>query len=248
MKKLLFILLVFISCKKETTKNKPLIKKINLTKSQHIQETPIKTYTLYFEKSNATSSADKAIISLLKKVFDKDSIGTSYFKIDVYNKNKVKFSQNISIQFGSEEGYWHINEDIMSNEKEAKTDYRFFELSYGYDACGYTQTNFLFFTDENTSQLILKSESMADGGYGVWTEIESKFRDATVTLFTTKTISIDNDESKPYNDENEDLIKSYSDSVVYTFNSNKWNANEITSKGKIFRKEFKTFNNIYKQE
>ena len=106
----------------------------------------------------------------------------------------------------------------------------------------------MFFIDKNNYQLVAKNESMADGGYGIWTSYEPIFKENAFISFTSKIVQIEPDESKPYNENNEDLIISYSDSIVYTKKSNNWVAKTSTPKGKVYRKEYTLFNDYYKND
>ena len=89
---------------------------------------------------------------------------------------------------------------------------------------------------------------MADGGYGTRTMYEPTFKDNQLISFSSKVVQVDSDESKPYNEDNEDLTISYSDSIVYTQQFNSWKGKLKTPKEKIYRKETKKFNEYYKQE
>ncbi|MBA0882230.1 hypothetical protein [Flavobacterium undicola] len=244
---LFFVFASFFSCKKEVPNSSLISKNFKDSIEIKINEAKvIQTDTLKLEKSKTLNGVDKILIATLKKEINKDSITKELIRFDFFNKNNnlVK-SISSSITHAFDNGSWYTSENVFSQNK---SDNRFIELSYGYDACGYTQTNFLFFIETNHIQLITKNESMADGGYGTWTSFEPNFKDNKLISFSSTIIQVDTDESKPYNDLNEDLVINYSDSIVYNWISNKWLGELKSKKGKIFRKEFKKFNDVYKSE
>ena len=248
MKKLIILLVTIslFSCKNEVEKSNDTSNRLKDSTDIKYSETAkvLKVDTLKLEKLASLSIVDKLVITTLKKEISKDSIGTAFFKFDFYNKNKLVKSFSSSIVYGTEEGEWYNTDNVFDDIK--KTDYRFVEISYGYPACGYTHTNFLFFIDRNNSQLVAKNESMADGGYGTWTEYEPIFKDNQLISFSSKIVQVDSDESKPYNEDNEDLIISFYDSILYEQESNKWIGKLKTQKEKVYRKEAIKFDDYYK--
>ena len=104
----------------------------------------------------------------------------------------------------------------------------------------------IFYIDNNNCQLVAKNESVVDGGYGTWTNFEPIFKNDRLISFSSKVVQVDSDESKTYNENDEDLIISYSDSIIYTQKSSRWVGNIIAQKEKVYRKESTTFNEFYK--
>lgn len=250
---LLLFLLIFISCKDgkdSTDENLKALDETNLmveTDTLFHDEEFLRKDTLVFEKLKKINVFDKVVATTLKKVYTKDSIEVTQCRLDFYRENEIISSIPITAST-SEEGIWSLYEDLFPDEKREVFDNRFFEISYGYPACGYTQSNFLFFTENNKLQLISKYDSSGDGPYGDLLEFEPKFVGNKIVSLSSKKVQIDSDESKPYNEENENLIRVFSDSVAYTYNSGKWTAKPKTPKGKIFRKEYKTYKELYEQE
>lgn len=242
---ILFVIVSFFSCKKEITKS-------NLTLSNSKDTIEVKTNTenkkslrIDTLKLDKINGIDTILVSTLRTEINKDSIITAFIRFDFYNKQHLIKSAPSSIVLSGDEGNWNAFEDIFTHKHR---DNRFVELSYGYDACGYTQTNFLFFIQENIVQLITTYESMVDGIYGTSTSFEPNFKDNKLISFTSTIIQVDSDESKTYDDSNEDLVVCYSDSIVYNWYSDRWVAELKTDKGKTFRKEFKKFNELYKSD
>jgi hypothetical protein len=249
-KRYLLLFLIFISCKKEVIEQSISVDKIkNTIETKHFKNSEyLKIDTLKLENLSRLNLVDSVLITTLKREYSKDSVGVAFFRLDFYNKNKIEKSIPINIKFGSDEGNWSVYEEVIKDKNSSHIDYRFFELTYGYDACGYIQSNFIFFIDFNKFQLIVKNESMSDGGYGTWTEFEPNFVENKIESFSSKTITIDSDDSKPYNDENEHLIMAYTDSIVYSLQLNRWIGKPQSQKNEIYRREFTTFDKLYKQD
>lgn len=96
--------------------------------------------------------------------------------------------------------------------------------------------------------MVTKYASLGDGPYGDYFDFNPYFVGDDVLYFASKRVVIDADESKPYNDENEDLVITFSDSTIYKFNNGKWLGQLITPRNKPYRKEFKTYNELYPPE
>jgi hypothetical protein len=246
MRKIIILLasICLFSCKNEIEQTKTTSNQLKDSIKIGIKEneTVLKIDSFKLENLATLKIVDKLVISLLKKETSKDHLEKAFYKLEFYNKETLMKSFETSIAVDEEDGEWSINNDIFKN------NYKFIEISYGYAACGYTQTNFLFYIDKNNSHLVTKNESMADGGYGTWTSYEPIFKENVFISFTSKIVQVESDDSKPYNENNEDLIINYSDSIVYRQQSNIWVENKITQKGKVYRKEYKLFNNYYKQD
>jgi hypothetical protein len=211
------------------------------------KQKPLKTDTIIFEKLKKENVFDIVLASTLKKDYNKENVEITLCSLDFYLKGKKLFSFPVKADT-SEEGDWSLYEELFTNGNRKVIDDRFFEISYGVPACGYAQTNFLFFIENNNLQLISRNISVADGPYGDWTEFEPNFVGDKIVSLTSKKVAINSDETKPYNDENEDLVRTISDSIVYKYNGKKWIGKIVTPKGKIIRTENKTFKELYKQE
>lgn len=233
---LLLVFVSFFSCKKETN----TAFQISETAKDTIQisQEEVKVLhidTLVITKSATANSVDKVLISTIKKEINKDSIVKVTIRFDFYDKNKLVKSFPSIIEYGRDEGEWYINQNVFSTIEKEDT---FIQLSNGYPACGYVQTNFLFFIGSNTIQFITTNKSLSDSGYGNYTTYEPHYQNNKLIAFSSKIINVDNDESKKLIDD-DDLVISYSDSVVYKWENNKWIEKFKSQKGKVFRKEFK---------
>ena len=257
MKKLFFIvslLAFFFSCKEAKERINELPdpfngpdKIVDLDTLVHNGKEP-NTVTLTFEKLSKAGMIDKVIVVPLKKDFTKDSIEITKCRLDFYLKDKIAHSFPVEVYGSSEDPMWSLYEGVFTDEKKNNEDMRFFELSFGVPACGYTHSNFLFFTEKGELQLVKKYDSMGDGPYSDGFSFEPKFSGAKVISFISKRMIVNNDESKPYNDENEDLIIDFSDSTFYTIKSGKWTAEPKSPKDKIYRRESTTYKKFFRQE
>ena len=250
MKKYCILFLIFISCKETLNKipNEVKSEKKIVSKNIEIKNKILKSDTLHLERLQKLGIIDYVQINTLQKKFTKDSIGTAFFNFDFIKGNKILKTVPVTIEFGAQEGNWYVNDAVMQLENTGQKEDRFFEFTYGFEACGYTQTNFLFYANGNDFQLVAKNESVADGGYGMGTIYEPVFSKNMLLGFSSKKINLESDETKPYNEKNEDLVQSFSDSIIYRLENNIWIAKPVTPKDKIYRKEFKTFDDLYKQK
>jgi hypothetical protein len=256
MKKLLFIVLslFLFSCKdvKDTINEYPDpfngSNEITAIDTMHLYDKFLKIDTLVFDKLKKQKIADKVLAVTLEKSFSKDSIEINSCRLDFFLKNKLIQSIPINTYASSEDPMWSLYEDFFTNIKSKKSDHRFFEISYGVAACGFVQSNFLFFVANNEFQLVCKSDSVVDGPYGDGLVFEPYFVGDEVLYFSSKRVVVDSDESKPFNDEDENLVIVFSDSTIYKLNHGKWSGEVKTTVGKAYRKEYKTFNQLYKPE
>lgn len=214
----------------------------------HLYDKALKVDTLVFETLKRLNIADKVLVVTIKTGFSNDSIEINSCRLDFYLKKKLIQTISVNTYASSEGPIWSLYEDVFTNHKNKKPDHRFFEISNGVPACGFAQSNFLFFVANNEFQLVSKYDSVGDGPYSEVLEFEPYFVDDQVLYFSSKKVVVDTDESKPYNDENEDLARSFSDSMLYKLNHGKWSAELKTPKDKIYRTEFKKYDDLYKQE
>jgi hypothetical protein len=240
----LFLLCVSCTDKKEET--------VEVATSSEVEVVPanesafIKKDSLLLDSKGI--SADKVVITEIKRSYDKDSIGTAFFEIDFFKNNKVIYTYPAKIVFGMEEGgVWNINQEFMSDSDNKNIDSRFIHCNNGIASCGYTHSHFLFFLDEKGVQLVTQWDSMWDSGYGVDQHFDPDFKTKPMKSFFAKTVDVSPDETDDVNDSTDRLVISYSDSVRYNFENGKWKKIQLTEKGKIYRKENFTFDEYYKQ-
>lgn len=256
MKKLLFLifLTLFFSCKEGKDSINKVPDSFNKTDklagidTLHLYDKVLKIDTLVFEKLKTLNIADKVLAVALKKTYSKDSVEITSCRLDFYFKNKLLKCIPVDFYISSEGSIWSLYENTFTNAKSKKTDNRFFEISCGVPACGYGQYGFLFFVENNDFQLVSKYVSVGDGPYSDYFAFEPYFVDDNVLYFTSKRVVVSSDESKPYNEDNEDFVITFSDSTVYTLNHGKWSGKLKTPKDKPFRKEFKTYRELFPPE
>jgi hypothetical protein len=256
MKRLLFLALIplFFSCKDVKNSIEKIPDSFNKTDklagidTVHLYDKVLKKDTLVFERLSKLNIVDKVLAVTLKTGFSKDSIEITSCRLDFYFKNKLIQCIPVDTYTSHEDPMWSLYEGVFTNKKSKISDNRFFEISYGVPACGFTQSNFLFFVENNEFQLVSKYDSVGDGPYGEYFAFEPYFVNDDIQYFTSKRVVIDTDESKPYNEDNEDFVITFSDSTVYLLNHGEWSGKLKTPKGKTFRKEFKTYRELFPQE
>jgi len=246
--KYILILLFFacFSCSDKKTETEEIAVQTEPETIPITEITSLKKDSLMLDATGSNISADKVVITELKRTYDKDSIGTAFFTIDFFKNAKKVYSHPVRIDFGREEGAeWSINQEFMTDSKQANTDKRFVHCDNGIAACGYTHTQFLFFLGENGIQLVSQWDSMWDSGYGVDSEFTPDFKTNPITSFVVKTVDVSPDET--VKDTIDRLVVSYSDSTRYNFENGKWIKNQLSEKGKVYRTEKFTFDEYHKQ-
>lgn len=143
MKKLLFfaLLMFLFSCKDSVNElPDPFIEptKIANVDTMALYDQVLKIDTIILEKLNKLNIADKVLAVTLKTGFSKDSVEISSCRIDFYFKNKLLQSIPLETIASHEDPIWSFYEDVFTNQKSNKSDNRFFEISYGVPACGFT--------------------------------------------------------------------------------------------------------------
>jgi hypothetical protein len=80
---------------------------------------------------------------------------TQYFALDFYRNGKVCQTYKIAVDFNGENKAWLFYEDFFDRSASGKrTDNRFFKLTAGVPACGYGVTNYLFFVNNGTAEML----------------------------------------------------------------------------------------------
>lgn len=234
-----FSLLIFcIGCKKE----QPVSTETSSSKTNsvstiisHSSENAKKQKidTVFFTYDENTKRNDYALVSVLDRIYNQDSISSATFKIDFISKKQLVYSHQLKIKNIDNGAEWYGNLELDSINSPLKT------ITLGYPACGYTQYEFLFYINpKSKSNLIHHWETVSDGGWGTWSQIiAGKPED-----FICRTESF-----SPKEDETEDLgIAEYSDSIQFKFVDNQWKQIYKTPKGKIYRSKILSFDAFHK--
>jgi len=192
-----------------------------------------KTDTVFFTYDEKTKLNDYALISVLDRIYNQDSLSSATFKIDFISKKQLLYSHQLKVKNIYNRSEWYGSLELDSINSPLKT------ITLGYPACGYSQQEFLFYINpKSKSNLIHHWESMSDSGWGTWSQIISgKPEDF---IFRTESFS-------PKEDEVEDIgIAEYSDSIQFKFVDNHWKQIYKTPKGKIYRSKILSFNAFHK--
>jgi len=236
MKKLILLsaILLMIGCKKEeaVAKNNTSISNYKTTET-----TSVTADTAFFSFDSKSRQNEYVLVHALGIKYDKDSICLAKFRLDFIQNRKQIHTQNVEIKGFDEGSVWSAGYELDSVASPLKN------VSVGYEACGYTQTHFLFYIDGKKSELIHQWESMSDSGWGSWGEIVSGM--PTDFYFRTEAFS-PADETAEGDDEwgfNE-----FSDSTRFQLKNGKWVKTLLTEKGKTYRSKKLTFNKYHKAE
>ncbi len=223
---LVFTFLLFLSCKKETDKTLAL-NSDSKSNSRLTKNAAISVDTIFFSFDKKVKFKDFALVHLIEKKYFKDSICNAKFIVDFIKNNKKIYSYPLQIKGVVKDSGWYGSYQLDTITNPLRT------ISFGYAACGYTQDDFLFYIDEENSELLYQWESMVDSGWGTWTEVVSGIPES----FYCRTVSFSPE------DDNEDLgIVEYSDSIYFKFQNNKWNKIYKTPKGKVYRSKKESLN------
>jgi len=225
-------LLFIFSCnqeKKETKIEKPII-----------EETVLKTDTLKLSLDKDLLENDWVLIQLLEKKYTKDSILNAKYRFDFYrNDSLVKQSYVLLKNLFEENADWYSQNGFKYEEPPKY--FTFLTISNGYPACGYQQTHYLFYTENNAFDLIHEYVTYSYSGWGSYVEFFEK----------NKNFIISRNSSFGPDDEStssEDMgIEEISDSIHFKLENNKWTTTYITPKDTIFRSRkisFDKFHNI----
>jgi hypothetical protein len=234
MKKLLLIATLFaiISCKNESREPKLSSAKID---SLSVGLKPISADTIFFTYDKKWKGKDIALVYLLAKKYTKDSVCTGTFKIDFKDHDKITFSKTFKIKGINEGSQWFGSLELDSIASPLKS------VGYGYPACGYGQSNLLFYVNGSNSDLIHRWDSGGDSGWGNWSEVVSG--EPEDFYFRSRSF-LPSDSAA---DDEEMGVDEYSDSIHFKLENRKWKKTYQTPKGKIYRSKIVSFDTFYKQ-
>lgn len=233
-----FFVIFFISCKnKEVAIDSMQLAETTEDKIYIIDEV-ISTDTIFFVYQDDKKYNDYALAHLLKKTFNKDSICNLEFKIDFLQKNELVYTDRIHLKSTTQGSEWNGIYELDSISSPFK------RVSFGYPACGYDQSNFLYYIDGKNSSKVHTWSSVGDGGW--YTDVNfslisnSKIAAVTKSFWPDETVTEEDQSDEEYG-----LIE-YSDSIHFTRKGEKWNKEDMTPKGKVYRKKRISFSEYYK--
>ncbi|MEW5676608.1 hypothetical protein ABGT15_09870 [Flavobacterium enshiense] len=231
---LIFTLLTLISCKKENTLQDTVTESHHSKFKSHTT-TRVSIDTAFFSYDSKRRQNDYVLVYVLQKQYDKDSICKATFRLDFVQNQKRMYSRNVVVNGFYLGAAWYANYELDSVASPLKS------VNVGVEACGYTQTHFLFYIDGKKSDLVHQWESMSDSGWGSWSEIIS----GTPNDFYFRTEAFLPADETP--DENEEWgINTFSDSTHFQLKNGKWIKTQLTEKGKTYRSKKLTFNEYNK--
>jgi hypothetical protein len=236
----LFILFLLIGCQKPKPVNQVITAAPeSKTEVIPVKESFLKTDTISITGDGEISKDNFVLAHLVDQKADKDSIVTAKYQLDFYlNKSKTSSSKITitGVEKGSEWG------GICGLGRESVKNSPFIQISFGYPACGYNQSNYLYYLKNNDLQLVYEWYTMSDSGWGNWVEFENPTPKANPESFYCKTVVFEPDD----NDENMGTVK-HSDSILFRLSRNHWKKQLLSAKDKTYfekKMSFDAFHNI----
>lgn len=200
----------------------------------------ISTDTIFFLYQDDKKYNDYALVHLLKKTCSKDSICDLDFKIDFLQKNQLVYTDKITVKAASEGSEWYGNYELDSISSSFK------RVSFGYPACGYDQSNTLFYVDGKNSSKVHTWSSVGDGGW--YTDVNFSLISNTKLVAYTESFWPNETNAEEDLSGGEDGLLEYSDSIHFTKKGNKWNKDFKSPRGKVYRKKIISYSEYYKIE
>ncbi|WP_317174440.1 hypothetical protein [Flavobacterium sp. MR2016-29] len=196
--------------------------------------------TVIVNTEEETSKSNYILAYLLDQKMDKDSVITGKYRLDFYFDKTKTAETKITIK-GIEEGSeWSVVYGL--GEQSTKSSSPFIQISFGYPACGYNQSHYLYYLKNNDIQLVYDWYTMSDSGWGSWVEFENPSAKANPESFYCKTVAFGPDD----NDENMGTV-TYSDSIVFRLSGNHWEKQLLSAKDKPYFQKKMSFDDFYKQ-
>jgi hypothetical protein len=236
----LFILCLLIGCQKPKPVNQVVDKLPESKKEVSASKNNfLKTDTISISDYGETSKDNYILAHLLDQNADKDSIVTAKYQLDFYQNKTKTTSSKITIEGVDKGSEWSA---IYGLGTESAKSSPFIQISFGYPACGYNQSHYLYYFKNNETQLVYDWYTMSDSGWGSWVEFENPIK-ANAESFYCKTVSFEPDD----NDENMGTVK-HSDSMVFRLSGNRWKSQLLSAKDKTYFEKKMSFDDFHKQE
>lgn len=235
----LIFLCLLVSCQKPKPVNQAIVKtpenKTVITKENFLQ-----TDTVFVINDGETSRENYILANLLDQKMDKDSVVTGKYRLDFYF-NKTKTADTKITITGIEKGSeWNV---IYGLGRESIENSPFFQISFGYPACGYVHQNYLYYLKNDDLQLVHEWYTMSDSGWGNWIEFKNPGGETNPQSFYCKTVVFEPDD----NDENMGTVK-HLDSIAFRLSGSQWKKQLLSSKDKPYFEKKMSFDEFHKQE
>jgi hypothetical protein len=239
----LFILCLLIGCQKPKSESKITNTTPTETKTEVAiakEEKFLKTDTLFISEDGETSNNNYVLAHLVDQKADKDSIVTGKYQLDFYLDKSKTATSKITIK-GIEKGSeWGASYGLTS---AAAKNSPFIQISFGYPACGYNQSHYLYYLKNSNLQLVHEWDSMTDSGWGSWVEFENSSAKANPESFYCKTVSFEPED----NDENMGTV-THSDSIVFRLSGNSYKKQLLSAKDKTYFEKKMSFEAFHNQK
>ncbi|PIF31964.1 hypothetical protein CLU81_2475 [Flavobacterium sp. 9] len=239
----LFILFLLIGCQKPKSESQISSIKPTETKTEVViakEAKFLKTDTLFISEGEENAKNSYILAHLVDQKADKDSIVTGKYQLDFYQNKSKTATSKITIK-GIEKGSeWGASYGLTSATAKNSP---FIQISFGYPACGYNQSHYLYHLKNSNLQLVYEWDSMTDSGWGNWVEFENSSAKTNPESFYCKTVSFEPED----NDENMGTV-THSDSIVFRLSGNSYKKQLLSAKDKTYFEKKMSFDAFHNQK
>jgi hypothetical protein len=237
----LFILFVLMGCQKPKSESQ-ITSTTPETKTETIapKEKFLKTDTISIADYGEISQDNYILANLVDQKADKDSIVTAKYQLDFYQNKTKTITSKITIKGVDKGSEWSA---LYGLGTQSAKNSPFIQISFGYPACGYNQSHYLYYLKNNDIQLVYDWYTMSDSGWGSWVEFGNPSAKANPESFYCKTVSFEPDD----NDENMGTVN-HSDSIVFRLSGNSYKKQLLSAKDKTYFEKKMSFDDFHKQE
>jgi hypothetical protein len=156
--------------------------------------------------------------------------------LDFYENKEKKASTKVTIDGYQKGSEWGADYGLATATSKNKS---FIQITFGYPACGYNQSNYLYHLENKDLQLVYQWDSMTDSGWGSWVEFMTPDSKDSETFYC-KRVSFEPE------DDSDDMGKvTYSDSIVFRLSGNRWKSQLLSAKDKVYFEKKMPFNEFH---
>ncbi|MBX3165632.1 MAG: hypothetical protein KF900_14240 [Bacteroidetes bacterium] len=228
------IIAAFFGCQNNAETENSQATEVVTAETDVMQQPLTPADTIFFSYEYNEKYNDYALVYLLNKTYDKDSVCTANFKLSFIKNNASIYETELQIRGYENESEWMIG-DSQLGEVTAPSLHC---VSFGYPACGYIQEHFIFHISETKSDLVHQWQSAKDGGYGFWGNVVS----GTPTDFYFR---METYYPAGENEPDDMGIYEVSDSIHFHLENNKWQISYLTPKDSAYRSQKIPFDDFH---
>ncbi|MBS7256699.1 hypothetical protein [Flavobacterium branchiicola] len=237
----LFFLLLLIGCQKPKPAESAAKKTVSEKhKVANVADPFISSDTIHFYAEGETSSTNYILANLVDQKVDKDSIVISRYQLDFYENKTKTASSKVTINGYEKGSEWSATYGLSSESTNTSS---FIQVSFGYPACGYNQSHYLYHLKNKNLQLVYEWDSMTDSGWGSWVEFDNPTAKNDPETFYCKRVAFEPEED----DDNMGTV-THSDSIEFRLSGNHWKNQLLSVQEKVYYQKKVSFDDFYKQK